>query len=93
MDGCTRLHPQKASVAVGVSLLFSSWSAFFGVTRCVSMPPDSHPAVERRDTDGALARAVCFLNSGIGVGQTRLGALCLYSLLPVVLNTFTGIRA
>ncbi len=37
---------------------------------------------------------LCFLIPAFGVGtQPALAALCLYSLLPVVLNTFTGIRA
>jgi osmoprotectant transport system substrate-binding protein/osmoprotectant transport system permease protein len=37
---------------------------------------------------------LCFLIPLFGVGtRPALAALCLYSLLPVVLNTFTGIRA
>ena len=37
---------------------------------------------------------LCFLIPVFGVGtKPALAALCLYSLLPVVLNTFTGIRA
>lgn len=37
---------------------------------------------------------LCFLIPVFGVGtRPALAALCLYSLLPVVLNTFTGIRA
>jgi osmoprotectant transport system permease protein len=37
---------------------------------------------------------LCFLIPVFGVGtKPALVALCLYSLLPVVLNTFTGIRA
>jgi osmoprotectant transport system permease protein len=36
---------------------------------------------------------LCFLIPLFGVGrQPALAALCLYSLLPVVLNTFTGVR-
>jgi osmoprotectant transport system permease protein len=36
---------------------------------------------------------LCFLIPLFGVGtKPALAALCLYSLLPVVLNTFTGIR-
>jgi len=36
---------------------------------------------------------LCFLIPVFGVGtRPALAALCLYSLLPVVLNTFTGIR-
>jgi osmoprotectant transport system permease protein len=36
---------------------------------------------------------LCFLIPLFGVGmRPALAALCLYSLLPVVLNTFTGIR-
>jgi osmoprotectant transport system permease protein len=37
---------------------------------------------------------LCFLIPVFGVGEKpALAALCLYSLLPVVLNTFTGIRS
>jgi osmoprotectant transport system permease protein len=37
---------------------------------------------------------LCFLIPVFGVGTTpALAALCLYSLLPVVLNTFTGLRS
>jgi osmoprotectant transport system permease protein len=37
---------------------------------------------------------LCFLIPLFGVGmKPALAALCLYSLLPVVLNTFTGVRA
>jgi osmoprotectant transport system permease protein len=37
---------------------------------------------------------LCFLIPVFGVGtRPALAALCLYSLLPVVLNTFTGIRS
>jgi osmoprotectant transport system permease protein len=37
---------------------------------------------------------LCFLIPAFGVGtKPALVALCLYSLLPVVLNTFTGIRS
>jgi osmoprotectant transport system permease protein len=37
---------------------------------------------------------LCFLIPLFGVGmRPALAALCLYSLLPVVLNTFTGIRS
>jgi osmoprotectant transport system permease protein len=36
---------------------------------------------------------LCFLIPVFGVGEKpALAALCLYSLLPVVLNTFTGVR-
>jgi osmoprotectant transport system permease protein len=36
---------------------------------------------------------LCFLIPVFGVGtKPALAALCLYSLLPVVLNTFTGVR-
>jgi osmoprotectant transport system permease protein len=36
---------------------------------------------------------LCFLIPLLGVGtKPALAALCLYSLLPVVLNTFTGVR-
>jgi osmoprotectant transport system permease protein len=37
---------------------------------------------------------LCFLIPLFGVGTTpALAALCMYSLLPVVLNTFTGVRS
>ena len=37
---------------------------------------------------------LCFLIPLFGVGmKPALAALCMYSLLPVVLNTFTGIRS
>jgi osmoprotectant transport system permease protein len=37
---------------------------------------------------------LCFLIPVFGVGtKPALAALCLYSLLPVVLNTFTGLRS
>ena len=80
---------------VGVSLAFS---IFVGV-------PLGIVAVRHRRTGqviltvSAITQTVpslallCFLIPVFGVGtRPALAALCLYSLLPVVLNTFTGIR-
>jgi len=80
---------------VGVSLAFS---IFVGV-------PLGILAVRHRRTGqviltvSAITQTVpslallCFLIPVFGVGtRPALAALCLYSLLPVVLNTFTGIR-
>jgi osmoprotectant transport system permease protein len=80
---------------VGVSLVFS---IFVGV-------PLGIAAVRHRRTGqviltvSAITQTVpslallCFLIPVFGVGaKPALAALCLYSLLPVVLNTFTGIR-
>ena len=80
---------------VGVSLVFS---IFVGV-------PLGIVAVRHRRTGqviltlSAVTQTVpslallCFLIPVFGVGaRPALAALCLYSLLPVVLNTFTGIR-
>lgn len=80
---------------VGVSLAFS---VFVGV-------PLGIIAVRHRKTGqviltlSAVTQTVpslallCFLIPVFGVGtKPALAALCLYSLLPVVLNTFTGIR-
>ncbi len=80
---------------VGVSLVFS---IFVGV-------PLGIMAVRHRRTGqviltlSAVTQTVpslallCFLIPVFGVGaKPALAALCLYSLLPVVLNTFTGIR-
>jgi osmoprotectant transport system permease protein len=80
---------------VGVSLAFS---IFVGV-------PLGILAVRHRRTGqviltlSAVTQTVpslallCFLIPVFGVGtKPALAALCLYSLLPVVLNTFTGIR-
>jgi osmoprotectant transport system permease protein len=80
---------------VGVSLAFS---IFVGV-------PLGILAVRHRKTGqviltlAAITQTIpslallCFLIPVFGVGtKPALAALCLYSLLPVVLNTFTGIR-
>jgi osmoprotectant transport system permease protein len=80
---------------VGVSLAFS---IFVGV-------PLGILAVRHRRTGqliltlSAITQTIpslallCFLIPVFGVGtKPALAALCLYSLLPVVLNTFTGIR-
>ena len=80
---------------VGVSLAFS---VFVGI-------PLGILAVRHRRTGqviltvSAITQTIpslallCFLIPVFGVGtKPALAALCLYSLLPVVLNTFTGIR-
>ena len=80
---------------VGVSLAFS---VFIGI-------PLGILAVRHRRTGqviltvSAITQTIpslallCFLIPVFGVGtKPALAALCLYSLLPVVLNTFTGIR-
>jgi osmoprotectant transport system permease protein len=80
---------------VGVSLAFS---IFIGI-------PLGILAVRHRRTGqviltvSAITQTIpslallCFLIPVFGVGtRPALAALCLYSLLPVVLNTFTGIR-
>ncbi len=80
---------------VGVSLAFSIF---------VGVPLGILAARHRRTgqvilTLSAITQTVpslallCFLIPVFGVGtKPALAALCLYSLLPVVLNTFTGIR-
>lgn len=80
---------------VGVSLAFSIF---------VGVPLGIVAARHRRTgqvilTFSAVTQTVpslallCFLIPVFGVGaKPALAALCLYSLLPVVLNTFTGIR-
>ena len=80
---------------VGVSLAFSIF---------VGIPLGIVAARHRRTgqvilTLSAITQTVpslallCFLIPLFGVGaKPALAALCLYSLLPVVLNTFTGIR-
>jgi osmoprotectant transport system permease protein len=80
---------------VGVSLAFSIF---------VGVPLGIVAARHRRTgqvilTLSAITQTVpslallCFLIPVFGVGaKPALAALCLYSLLPVVLNTFTGIR-
>ena len=81
---------------VGVSLLFSVLVGIpFGVTAV-----RFHAAGQAILIASALIQTVpslallCFLIPVFGVGsEPALAALCLYSLLPVVLNTFTGIRA
>jgi osmoprotectant transport system permease protein len=81
---------------VGVSLLFSVLVGIpLGVTAV-----RFHAAGQAILLSSALIQTVpslallCFLIPVFGVGtRPALAALCLYSLLPVVLNTFTGIRA
>jgi osmoprotectant transport system permease protein len=81
---------------VGVSLLFSVVVGIpLGVTAV-----RFHAAGQGILLSSAVIQTVpslallCFLIPVFGVGtKPALAALCLYSLLPVVLNTFTGIRA
>jgi osmoprotectant transport system permease protein len=81
---------------VGVSLLFSVLVGIpLGVTAV-----RFHAAGQAILLSSAVIQTVpslallCFLIPVFGVGtKPALAALCLYSLLPVVLNTFTGIRA
>jgi osmoprotectant transport system permease protein len=81
---------------VGLSLLFSVLVGIpLGVTAV-----RFHAAGQAILLSSALVQTVpslallCFLIPVFGVGtKPALAALCLYSLLPVVLNTFTGIRA
>jgi osmoprotectant transport system permease protein len=81
---------------VGVSLLFSVLVGIpLGVTAV-----RFHATGQAILLSSALIQTVpslallCFLIPVFGVGtKPALAALCLYSLLPVVLNTFTGIRA
>jgi len=81
---------------VGVSLLFS---VIVGIPLGV-MAVRFHATGQAILMLSALVQTVpslallCFLIPLFGVGtKPALVALCLYSLLPVVLNTFTGIRA
>jgi osmoprotectant transport system permease protein len=81
---------------VGVSLLFSVLIGIpLGVT-AVRFPAAGQAILLSSavvQTIPSLA-LLCFLIPVFGVGtKPALAALCLYSLLPVVLNTFTGIRA
>ena len=80
---------------VGVSLLFSVLAGIpLGVTAV-----RFHAAGQAILIASAVIQTVpslallCFLIPLLGVGtKPALAALCLYSLLPVVLNTFTGVR-
>jgi osmoprotectant transport system permease protein len=81
---------------VGVSLLFS---VLIGVPLGV-IAARFHKAGQLILLLSALIQTIpalallCFLIPAFGVGtKPALVALCLYSLLPVVLNTFTGLRA
>jgi osmoprotectant transport system permease protein len=81
---------------VGVSLLFS---VLIGIPLGVAAVR-FHAAGQAILLSSAVIQTVpslallCFLIPVFGVGtKPALAALCLYSLLPVVLNTFTGIRA
>ena len=81
---------------VGVSLLFSVLVGIpLGVT-AVRFPAAGQAILLSSaviQTVPSLA-LLCFLIPVFGVGtRPALAALCLYSLLPVVLNTFTGIRS
>jgi osmoprotectant transport system permease protein len=81
---------------VGLSLLFSVLVGIpLGVTAV-----RFHAAGQAILLSSAVVQTIpslallCFLIPVFGVGaKPALAALCLYSLLPVVLNTFTGIRA
>jgi osmoprotectant transport system permease protein len=80
---------------VGVSLLFS---VLVGIPLGVAAVR-FHAAGQAILLSSAVIQTVpslallCFLIPVFGVGtKPALAALCLYSLLPVVLNTFTGIR-
>ena len=80
---------------VGVSLLFSVLVGIpLGITAV-----RFHAAGQAILLSSAVVQTIpslallCFLIPVFGVGtKPALAALCLYSLLPVVLNTFTGIR-
>jgi osmoprotectant transport system permease protein len=81
---------------VGVSLLFS---VLIGIPLGIAAVR-FHAAGQAILLSSAVVQTVpslallCFLIPVFGVGtKPALAALCLYSLLPVVLNTFTGIRA
>jgi osmoprotectant transport system permease protein len=81
---------------VGISLLFS---IFVGVPLGI-VAARYHAAGQGILLFSALVQTIpslallCFLIPLFGIGtKPALVALCLYSLLPVVLNTFTGIRA
>jgi osmoprotectant transport system permease protein len=81
---------------VGVSLLFS---VLAGVPLGIAAVR-FHAAGQAILLSSAVVQTIpslallCFLIPVFGVGtKPALAALCLYSLLPVVLNTFTGIRA
>ena len=81
---------------VGVSLLFSVLVGIPLGVAAVRFPKAGQAIL----LSSALIQTVpslallCFLIPVFGVGtKPALAALCLYSLLPVVLNTFTGIRA
>ena len=80
---------------VGVALLFS---LIVGIPLGV-MAVRYHTAGQGILIVSALVQTIpslallCFLIPVFGVGEKpALAALCLYSLLPVVLNTFTGVR-
>ncbi len=80
---------------VGVALLFS---LIVGIPLGV-MAVQYHTAGQVILIVSALVQTIpslallCFLIPVFGVGEKpALAALCLYSLLPVVLNTFTGVR-
>jgi osmoprotectant transport system permease protein len=81
---------------VGISLLFS---VLVGIPLGIAAVR-FHAAGQAILISSALIQTVpslallCFLIPVFGVGtKPALAALCLYSLLPVVLNTFTGVRS
>ena len=80
---------------VGVSLLFSVLVGIPLGVAAVRFPAAGQAILLSSaviQTVPSLA-LLCFLIPVFGVGtRPALAALCLYSLLPVVLNTFTGIR-
>src|ERR1700737_2169384 len=81
---------------VGVSLLFSVLVGIpLGVTAVRFHAAGQAILLSRAVVQTVPSLALlCFLIPVFGVGtKPALAALCLYSLLPVVLNTFTGIRA
>jgi osmoprotectant transport system permease protein len=81
---------------VGVSLLFSVLVGIPLGIAAVRFPAAGQAILLSSaviQTVPSLA-LLCFLIPVFGVGtRPALAALCLYSLLPVVLNTFTGIRS
>jgi osmoprotectant transport system permease protein len=81
---------------VGVSLLFSVLVGIPLGVAAVRFPAAGQAILLSSaviQTVPSLA-LLCFLIPVFGVGtRPALAALCLYSLLPVVLNTFTGIRS
>ncbi len=89
-------HTREHLLLVGISLLFS---VLVGIPLGL-VAVRFHAAGQAILVASAVVQTVpslallCFLIPLFGVGmKPALAALCLYSLLPVVLNTFTGIRS